>query len=326
MSYSDDDLNQAVEAGVLSKKDAEGFRHFITSRRGETASSEEHFRLITGFNDIFVAIAVLLVLVASWYLGDMVSTEIGALTCGLVSWGLAEYFTRIRRMALPSIQLLVSFITAAFFVIPVSDPFEGSILQPLAALAATGLHWWRFRVPITIAAAMASAVLLIIILIVESGVEIDDPAFVWVVMGLGIITLAKAIWWDSRNPLRTTRHADVAFWLHMLSAVLIVHPLFSQLSETDTTTGVVIVLAVYSVLSILSIILDRRALMVAALGYALYATSNVFIQAGNDDLAYALSGMVIGGGLLMLSAFWVHARRHVMRVLPEAVVDRLPPA
>ena len=75
---------------------------------------------------------------------------------------------------------------------------------------------------------------------------------------------------DSRHP-RTTRHADVAFWLHILAALLIVHPLFNLLDSFETVMGLSLVFAIYILLTIASLILDRRALMVAALGYALYA-------------------------------------------------------
>ena len=45
---------------------------------------------------------------------------------------------------------------------------------------------------------------------------------------LGLISLGTALW-DSRNTLRVTREADIAFWLHILAAGLIVHPLFSAI-------------------------------------------------------------------------------------------------
>lgn len=86
------------------------------------------------------------------------------------------------------------------------------------------------------------------------------------------------------------------------------------------------VFVIYVVLTLVSIILDRRALMVAALGYALYAASTVFMNAGNDDLAYALAAVTIGGGLLMLSALWSTVRRQILRILPGMMLDKLPPA
>jgi hypothetical protein len=44
------------------------------------------------------------------------------------------------------------------------------------------------------------------------------------VLVLGIGTFLFAMWWDSSDRARLTRRADVAFWLHLLAAPMIVHP------------------------------------------------------------------------------------------------------
>ena len=53
------------------------------------------------------------------------------------------------------------------------------------------------------------------------------------VLGIGVFLFA--MWWDSSDPRRETRRSDVAFWLHLLSAPLIVHPIFSLLGLTEGT-------------------------------------------------------------------------------------------
>lgn len=326
MSYSDDDLDQAIHAGILSQKDVDGFRQFISNRHHAQVSSEEYFRLVTGFNDIFVSIAIMLVLGAAWYIGSSIQAPLGAVSVICLSWGLAEYFSRIRRMALPSILLLTAFVVSAFFVIPFELDDGWSLLQPIIAIGAAAIHWWRFKIPITIAAGMAAFSLLVLALFVEAGFDIVSDESTPILIGLGVMALAKAIWWDSRNPLRTSGHSDVAFWLHILSALLIVHPLFTAIDAYDTSVGIAMVFAIYLCLTLVSIILDRRALMVAALGYALYAASTVFLDSGNDELAYAFAAVTIGGGLLMLSALWGHVRKYTIRLLPEKITVKLPPA
>ncbi|MDB5672600.1 MAG: hypothetical protein JWO25_3559, partial [Alphaproteobacteria bacterium] len=62
--YSDSDLEAAVAAGVLSPEAAAALRNYNEARSFSPAVDEEHFRLITGFNDIFVAIATALLLAA----------------------------------------------------------------------------------------------------------------------------------------------------------------------------------------------------------------------------------------------------------------------
>ena len=76
--------------------------------RATPAVDEEHFRLLTGFNDIFVSIAAVILLVAVGWIGNTLPPHIEAsgpspfagLFVAGTAWGLAEFFTRKRRMAL----------------------------------------------------------------------------------------------------------------------------------------------------------------------------------------------------------------------------------
>ena len=56
--YSESDLEGAVAAGILTPQAANAFRDHIAAMRATPAVDEESFRLLTGFNDIFVAIAI----------------------------------------------------------------------------------------------------------------------------------------------------------------------------------------------------------------------------------------------------------------------------
>ena len=96
---------------------------------------------MTGFNDIFVSIAILLVLGAAWYIGAMISDITGAVVAAALAWGLAEYFSRMRRLAL-------YFIAGNFglFVIPLILMMAGAFV-PVLAIATAYAHWWRFKIP-----------------------------------------------------------------------------------------------------------------------------------------------------------------------------------
>ena len=106
--YSDEDLDSAVAAGVLSAEAADALRAHVAQRRQLTGPDEEHFRLLTGFNDIFVTIASALLLAAVTSIGSAIVPWFGGVACAAVAWGLAEFFVRRRRMALPAILLLAS--------------------------------------------------------------------------------------------------------------------------------------------------------------------------------------------------------------------------
>ena len=46
---------------------------------------------------------------------------------------------------------------------------------------------------------------------------------------------------------------------------------------------------------------------------------------GTLSTAFAISALAIGSCLLLLSAFWQHTRRGVLRWVPRGVRDRVPP-
>lgn len=108
--YSDEDLLSAVRDGVLTEESAAAFRAHVTQLINAPTVDEEHFRLISRFNDIFVVIACLLLLTAMARIGAAATPLLGAIMQTVMAWLLAEFFTRKRRMALPSIVLLLAFV------------------------------------------------------------------------------------------------------------------------------------------------------------------------------------------------------------------------
>ena len=177
--YSQNDLDEAVAAGALSIDQANALRAFVEQQRATPAVDEEQFRLITGFNDIFVSIAAAILLFAVGFIGQTVGQNLGLiidtdgpspiapLFVAATAWGLALFFTARRRMALPSILLLLAFVISVFATVGFSLAFAvgepqgnqeavvgGIIISISSAIAAAAAwaHWRRFHVPITIAA------------------------------------------------------------------------------------------------------------------------------------------------------------------------------
>jgi hypothetical protein len=146
----------------------------------------------------------------------------------------------------------------------------------------------------------------------------------------GVAVFAFAMWWDMSDRSRTTRRSDVAFWLHMLAAPIIAHTVFSSIGLTgDGVTGAggaIAILAVYIVFGIVALIIDRRALLVSALAYVLFALAFLFRNFGSVELNFALTAFVIGSALLSLSAFWTPIRSALVRKLPDNLQARVPAA
>ena len=139
------------------------------------------------------------------------------------------------------------------------------------------------------------------------------------VLLLGIGMFLFAMWWDGSDRARLTRRSDVAFWLHLLAAPMIVHPIFTLLGLTGGHASIgegLAVVVLYIVLGITALAIDRRALLVSALAYVLYALQALFREFGAVELNIALTALVIGSALLLLSAFWHQARAAIVRPLP----------
>lgn len=333
--YTDDDLESAVAAGVLSPGAVAALRAHVAHSRQTPEADEENVRFVTSFNDVFVVIASGLLLAAVGWIVAELAPWLGSAAVAAFSWGLAEFFTRRRRMALPSILLLLSFVGGVFFcLVLLGLPQVGEADEPLvmaAAAAMSGLaswgHWRRFRVPITVAAGAAAGLLLAILLLLWGFPRARESLNAIMLLG-GLLVFAQAMVWDMRDPPRHTRRSDVAFWLHLLASPLIVHPIFACVGITEGSAGLdeaALVLLLYLLLGLVALVVDRRALLVSALFYVLYAFSELLKEFGMVGLNMAVTGFVIGSALLLLSAFWHASRALLLRHLPANWRRKLPP-
>jgi hypothetical protein len=381
--YTEDDLQSAVKAGVIEPSAAEALRGFVANNKSSPATSEENFRLVTGFNDIFVTIAVIIMLFAMWWIGNSFQVDVhnysgtndpddtldygrhkalGGFFCAATAWVLAEYFVRIRRMALPSIVLLLALVIGVFFganfyfwdqdytqfgyvykfddgpnfkaqlaAQTIRENGSYALAALLTSIVAT-LFWFRMRAPIAISAATAMATLTILFGVFYFTGTTALLAIMPLILMLccGIAIFGFAMWWDVSDTSRTTQRSDIAFWLHMLAAPLIAHALFGLIgiNEGDdiSTAAVILVLALYTLFATIAIIVDRRALLVSALAYVLIAMTALFRNFGVIELGVAFTAFIIGSALLLLSAFWPVIRRNIVKLLPVRISSRLPKA
>lgn len=327
--YTNEDLKNAVNEGIFTQSDVEKFRTFISDTHNSPSVDEENFRLISGFNDIFVVIASILLLLSASWVSDDISPQLSALVVAILSWGLAEFFVRKRKMSLPAIVLLISFVSSVF--LGVSRMFESTtevslMFSAAAAVIAAFIHWKRFAVPITVAAGVMALVLFLITMFLTISENFTDY-IEYVVFLLGIATFLLAMYWDASDTKRLTRNSDVAFWLHLLSAPLIVHPVFAISGIFTQNAGnetILIIVILYLVLSAISLIVDRRVFMVSSLVYVLYALNTLFKTYGIENNSFALTGILIGFSLLMLSGYWSKTRSFLLRFIPQYIRNKVP--
>jgi hypothetical protein len=342
MDIRRDDLDAAVDAGILDAAARDRVLAFVRARaQGTSGPDDESFRLLTGFNDIFVTLACVLLLGA---IPALLPNLPAAAVMAAASWGLAEYFTARRRMALPSILLLLAFVGSVFAVTFLAVTWGGHMgraaqqafgqgfttalwaplmVSGLAGAAAAALHWRRFRVPITLAAGAAA---LAVGAVALAGSFLGERAVPGMALLSGLAIFGLAMRYDISDRERLTRSTDIAFWLHLLAAPLIIHPIFALSGLMDAAPGpgaALLVLVVYLALTLVALAIDRRALLVSALAYVIFALQGLF-ESGQVAAGFGLTALVLGTFLVMLSAAWGSLRRRLLLQLPAGWTGHLP--
>jgi hypothetical protein len=359
----EDDLDAAVAEGIIDRAQAIRLRHLVETRRAaEKASAaaippifaaedarpvdpdDERFRLIGGFNDVFVTIGVALLAGALLGMARILGLgEAFSLISIIVAWSLAEWFSRRMRLALPSIALAVMFAAAAgWFAATIFTMTVGSagmrsdsntgwaiVAAGAAVTVAARLHRWRFRVPIDGAITAIGCIAILFGLLLVAAPDLLRDHVNWFAVIVGIIVFAVAMRVDMSDPHRLTRRSDSAFWLHLLAAPLIVHPVIQLATggvSQISTLQAVIILVLFALLGLIAIIIDRRALLVSGLSYAGIAIAYLLTQRVSGGLGLPLALLGLAVVVLGLSAGWRSLRAWLVPLLPLGrLSDSLPP-
>jgi hypothetical protein len=346
-------LTKGVEQGIITAEQAERLR--ALGNAGEppelpASPDDEQLRFISGFSDIFVTIGLAMFLGAIGYFAQRFGGRVAAwIVTAVAAWLLAEFFTRLRRMAFPSIVLLIAFAAAVFmgtshflganalFYYPANitrnifdlDPERPTTLAFAALITAmlTAVHYWRFRVPITIAAGCCALTGSIVGLVYGLAPELASAAHSAIILACGLAIFTLAMRFDIADPERLTRRTDIAFWLHLLAAPLIVHSLITEMvteAPKLSPAAAVAILAIFLALSFVAVLIDRRAMLVSGLSYAGVAFWTLIRQAGVFDMTTPLTILTLGAFVLLLSAGWRPLRSGILRLAPSALTRRLP--
>lgn len=310
--YSQSDIDEAVAAGAIPAAEAASLQAFVERRDGQPGVDGEAFRLITSFNDVFVTIALILCFVA---IGGL-TREAAMLAIPAFAWAVSPWLIERRRMALPSIVIALSFAFMSYGagLMVGRNAVAGAVVGALAAAA----HYYRFRVPITVAVITGLATSVVLHFCAESGIAGGKSMLVPTLL-CGLAVFALAMRYDLSDRHRRTRRSDVAFWLHLQGSALTIHSFFwlsGLLAVRMSPAASIAVLLIYVALIIVALAIDRRAVLVSAMAYALWAVGNLLFQQRGAGLTIPLTALVIGSGLLMLAAFWSRARALLVGALP----------
>lgn len=324
--YSQEEIEAAVAEGALAPEQAASLRSFVAARNRTPHSSEEYFRLIRGYNDIFVTIACILLLVALGWLGMMIPTGTRAsmtataippllqsLFIAAGAWGLAELFTRQRRVALPSIVLALYFgsnVVSAVMAIaaPMMTRPESIALLTGAAFAIAGVatwgFWHRFAVPFAPAFALAlgvfSVFLVLGVILLRSAQGETILNIVLLLIGIGLFVYAMSV--DREDRWRVTAQSEVAFWLHCLASLVLVLPLahFLGLFRNDwTLVSGILMVVLFVIFTAIALLVDRKVYIASCLlplGLAVYAMFQAATRATARPVYSDGYGDAYGGG------------------------------
>ena len=361
MSLERDDIDAAVAAGVLPQTQADALNAFIAERRrarfSQNGQEDESFRFMTGFNDFFFAIGILLLGsgIAFFTIGG-VETWPCAVAAALM-WALSELLVRRMRLVLPGILLSVFFISFVYLAVPadlvgssvprfpLASPLAHTLFgitgaplvtatKALIGTTAAGLYYWRFRLPFTLLPIGASLVALIGALVELAFGRIPVTANSLLGFTCGLAVFAVAMRYDMSDRERLTRRADCAFWLHLLAAPLIVHSLISLIvpdfiAINNAVAGAI--LLIVAILAILAIAIDRRALLVSALLYVglviAYAIGGNWTTQADTDRSLVFFGtlVILGVFVITLGVGWMPLRRRLIGLISPSIAGRLPP-
>jgi hypothetical protein len=266
------------------------------------------------------------------------------------AWLLAEYFCGKRRLLLPSMALSVTIVSAAAALMTIlmmpttesefverSNNAEGlffglSYAGFGAATFASAAIFWRFRLPFSLFLLAGSIAGLFYTLVwnLLGGDQVFSGA---TMLGAGIATLVVAIWFDMRDPMRSSRTSDHAFWLHLAAAPQIIFGVrglilgsgFAPAGAADATVMLVVLIA----FGALSLALNRRALIVSGLltfGGTLWVLVDSFGGGGDVLTNVMLTALLVGGAIVLLGGGWRTARRALLKLIPsEGITGRIFP-
>ncbi len=331
--------------------------HRATPPEQAVANADEKLRFLNNFNDIFITIGIVILAmgmtgITGLFFGPKFWSMVTGGNAGAfgvvilmpvagVMWLLAEYFGRRRRMLLPTMAAVAVFtLYSGLSFGMISSGLTGanaetvsSLTQAWDTLGQTGMGtfigcgiaafiaWLRFRLPFCmflIAVSAAAAAYTFAGFFGDAGLVFGG--FLSIVIGLA--TLAAAIYFDQKDPGRITRLSDNAFWLHVAAAPQIILGLRGMImgspAATPSTLEAMILLACLAGLGLLSLALNRRALVVSSLlSFWLALGQVVDAVGGGGSTTFIATTLLLGTGIIVLGGGWHSARRWVLGRLPK---------
>ena len=295
-------LEAAASQGIISDDQVEALLSFFASRNAVSNHAEEPLRFVRGVGDIFITLGVMFVAIAA---AQISLSPLWNMLPALIFVAAAEWLIRVRRLVLPGVAVFMSLLYFCSEALQASlgSPFGNNSNTSISVLLLlSAVFYARYRLPFTLLPIALGCIAL-----VSSLLEIDIRSANSVAIVYGLLIFVVAMWLDSRDIERKTVSSDSAFWLHLLAAPLIVHGvMFTLLVSADAAAYKnIAILVFFSSFFLLALYVDRRALLVSSLSYAIYAVvklsgSSLFNIENLTLFAFVGLGLVI----VLFGVYW----------------------
>ncbi len=326
------DLDEAVRNGIITEQQSAQLQSLPEQRRKARhahAQGDERFVFMKNFNEFFIALGVVLLGVGLMAAASALPL-LGAffpVVFIAVMWALAEFLTRKLKLTLPSIVLAIFIVTTLAFLLKDSLSDSNSLLLASVSAAVSALLFYlRFRLPFALLLLAAGCVASLFAL-ATAFVGVPSQSLTYAIFLIaGLATLAAAQWHDMSDRERITRRADCGFWLTLIAAPLIVHPIAGLISSGQDTSveSNILTIAVVVLFALIALIIDRRAFLVSSLAYLGGAMVYAFTHLGGEQNALWITLLLMGASVILLGVGWHRARRAVMQLVPDALAQHLP--
>ena len=225
----------------------------------------------------------------------------------------------------------------------------GILLAMAMAFIAPFAFYLRFRLPFSLGLTGGGIAAFIVVAAMIANFEATMEYLPLLSLVLGILLFAAAVAYDARDPTRTSRYSDNGFWLHFAAAPLILNGTFGLIGmafgnefggggsaaliqsaaegQGQATAHAALSLLVVAALGVVSLLINRRVLIVSTLittGVAIGVLMNA-VGMGAGGLA-ASTLIVLGAFVLILGGSWHTVRRALLGwVKPDGAWARIFP-
>jgi len=347
--FSKEDIRAAVAAGVLNEQQAVGLLTLAQERLGirdHLMDEDEPFEFFKGFSEIFVTVGLWLLLSGVIGLGAVLNGGVGIGVLGMVlTWIFALYFTKKRRMNLPSMSLAAGFgvflAGTVLSIFAMGDELTGYHVIIMAGVGMVGMliYYRAFKLPFTMFVFGIFGLIMVYAIMGMQGAKFsifdfpdglfdlgNNSGFAIGSLIFGFAAFALGIWFDTKDPHRISRYSATGFWLHILAAPAIVNTIALTLVNSGGTQGYLLTALLLFVVTILSLVIDRRSFLTAGIGYFALLIPWMTPQYASGETGMVFTLLILGALITALGTWWVQIRSWLMRLLPDfPFKDRFPP-